>query len=197
MAIKKVIKRKVTPLIKKVGKPVTVGEAVRSFKTAQDIHGDVMFNGVPYTMTSNKLNLENLWKEIGNIKENLYVNTCKDTFEKSSLEKEPYTISQSQEERVVQEKPVQGLYSKVEILLGQVIFCKSGLWESISKSLNILNAIGIEEIIIKKYYAKYEELQEETFDKNSGSSLINLQKNIDIISNLIKLQNEINSIIES
>lgn len=81
-----------------------------------------MFNGVPYTMTSNKLNLENLWKEIGNIKENLYVNTCKDTFEKSSLEKEPYTISQSQEERVVQEKPVQGLYSKVEILLGQVIF---------------------------------------------------------------------------
>ena len=59
MAIKKVIKRKVTPLIKKVGKPVTVGEAVRSFKTAQDIHGDVMFNGVPYTMTSNKLNLEN------------------------------------------------------------------------------------------------------------------------------------------
>ena len=89
------------------------------------------------------------------------------------------------------------MYSKVEILLGQVIFCKSGLWESISKSLNILNAIGIEEIIIKKYYAKYEELQEERFDKNSGSSLINLQKNIDIISNLIKLQNEINSIIES
>lgn len=204
MAIKKVVKKSASIKGAKVNgdrlrrsKPVTVEDAVNNFRTANDIHGDVMFNWVPYTKKIDQLKLESLWKEIENIKSNLYPGNAPDRPYDTTILKQPiFNNAESKGEWVVQEKPVQGLYSKLDMLYSNLSEFSQLLNNSIGGNIGILSQSGVHKEIVDSFYERIENLgKSDAPDPNNSISRC-LMMSIRFLD-LIKIQNDIITIIQS
>lgn len=184
MAIKRVIKKsksiKETPINGdrlKRSKPVTVGREVIKLKTAFPISGDVMFNGVLYTpaTTANVI-----------AKSNFDVN--------SNSKTENMQISDSTAKE--QERKVMGMYSKLDFLAKTLKEIYVALNYSITQSLHICGAIGVEGELIANIYKRLDNVQ--SSEESLNGSLLN--GNLEIsekIKHLVTLQNEIINLIQS